>query len=352
MEKIISGIQQIGIGVPNLHEAFDWYKEHFGMDVKVFDDEAEAALMINYTGGEVRNRQAILAINMQGGGGFEIWQYKSRKPQPAEFDIVLGDFGIYVTKMKTREIKNAHAFLKSKGVEGISDIHKNPWGHQHFFVKDKFGNWFQIEEHSSWFSDKKIHPVGGVGGAVISVENIDEAIKMYRKTLGLELKGEIVEGTFEDLEHLPNGNNTFKRAMLVQKHAGRGAFGQLLGKAAIELVQATDYSGRRMFENRYWGDLGYIHLCFDVVDMAQHQKDCEAAGYPFTVDSSNSFDMGQSAGHFSYIESKDGTLLEFVETHKIPVAPKWGWYLDLRKRDARKNLPKWMLNALRFNRVK
>jgi catechol 2,3-dioxygenase-like lactoylglutathione lyase family enzyme len=352
MSKIISGIQQIGIGVPDVSEAFDWYKNHFGMDVKVFDDIAEAALMTKYTGGEVRNRQAILALNMQGGGGFEIWQYKSRTPKAANFDIVLGDLGIYVTKMKTREIENAHAFLTNKKANGISEITKNPWGNKHFFVQDLYGNWFQIEESKDWFSEKKIHPVGGVGGVVIGVQNLDEAIQMYCSTLGLVLDGDVLEDTFDDLAHLSNGQEVFKRVRLIQANSGEGAFGQLLGSPVIELVQAINYQGKKMFDNRYWGDLGYIHLCFDVVGMKEHEENCIAAGYPFTVDSSNSFDMGKSAGHFSYIESGDGTLLEFVETHKLPIIPKWGWYLDLRKRDARKNLPKWMLSALRFNRVK
>jgi catechol 2,3-dioxygenase-like lactoylglutathione lyase family enzyme len=352
MTKIISGIQQIGIGVSNVTEAFDWYKTHFGMDVKVFDDEAEAALMTRYTGGEVRSRQAILALNMQGGGGFEIWQYTSRVPKAAKFNVVLGDLGIYVTKMKTREIEKAHTLLTNKQAKGISEITKNPWGNKHFFVDDLYGNCFQIEESNDWFSEKKMHPVGGVGGVIIGVQDIAEAVQMYCSTLGLVVDGEMVEGSFDDLAHLPNGQEVFKRVRLVQQETGQGAFGQLLGSLVIELVQAITYQGKRMFENRFWGDLGYIHLCFDVVGMKEHEEDCVASGYPFIVDSSDSFDMGKSAGHFSYIESNDGTLLEFVETHKIPIAPKWGWYLDLRKRDTRKNLPKWMLSALRFNRVK
>lgn len=75
-------------------------------------------------------------------------------------------------------------------------------------------------------------------------------------------------------------------------------------------------------------------------------------GYPFTVDSGKSFDMGEAAGRFTYIETKDGTLIEFVETHKIPVAKKLGWYLSLKKRAAEKPLPRWMLNALSLNREK
>ena len=80
------------------------------------------------------------------------------------------------------------------------------------------------------------------------------------------------------------------------------------------------------------------------------RKLCEQFGHPFTVDSSNSFDMGEAAGHFSYIEDPDGTLIEFVETHKIPIIKKIGWYLNLRNRPADKALPNWMLKALRFSR--
>jgi hypothetical protein len=62
--------------------------------------------------------------------------------------------------------------------------------------------------------------------------------------------------------------------------------------------------------------------------------------------------MGEAAGHFTYIEDPDGTLIEFVETRKIPIVKKWGWYLNLQKRPAEKRLPDWMLKALKFNRKK
>ncbi|GAF77410.1 unnamed protein product, partial [marine sediment metagenome] len=71
-----------------------------------------------------------------------------------------------------------------------------------------------------------------------------------------------------------------------------------------------------------------------------------------TVDSSKSFDMGEAAGHFSYIEDPDGTLIEFVETHKVPVIKKIGWYINLKKNPPEKALPGWMVKTLRFNRVK
>ena len=81
------------------------------------------------------------------------------------------------------------------------------------------------------------------------------------------------------------------------------------------------------------------------------RAECESHGYPFTVDSADSFDMGVAAGHFSYVEDPDGTLIEFVETHKLPIVKKLGWYMNLKNRKPDKALPNWMVNTLEFGRV-
>jgi hypothetical protein len=70
------------------------------------------------------------------------------------------------------------------------------------------------------------------------------------------------------------------------------------------------------------------------------------------VDSADTFDMGQAGGHFSYIEDHDGTLIEFVETHKVPIIKKLGWNFNLKNRDPDKSLPKWMIGTMRWKRVK
>jgi hypothetical protein len=87
------------------------------------------------------------------------------------------------------------------------------------------------------------------------------------------------------------------------------------------------------------------------------RNECKNKGFEFKVDSTNTlktdtFDMGEAAGHFAYIEDPDGTLIEFVETDKIPILKKWGWYIDLRRRDPRKPLPDWILKSLKYARVK
>ena len=151
MEKVISGIQQIGIGIPNVHKATDWYRKHFGMDIKVFEDEATAELMLPYTGGKPHDRTAILTLNMKGGGGFEIWQYTSRTPQPADFDLLLGDLGINYGKIKSIDVEQTYNEMKSSGLEILTPLETNPAGDLNFFLKDLYGNIWQVVKGNEFF---------------------------------------------------------------------------------------------------------------------------------------------------------------------------------------------------------
>jgi hypothetical protein len=56
--------------------------------------------------------------------------------------------------------------------------------------------------------------------------------------------------------------------------------------------------------------------------------------------------MGEAGGRFAYVEDPDGALIELVETHKIPIMKKYGWFLDLTKRKGNKPLAKWMFKVL------
>jgi catechol 2,3-dioxygenase-like lactoylglutathione lyase family enzyme len=351
MAKIITGIQQIGIGVSDVHEAWTWYRKHFKMDIPVFEEAADAKLMLPYTGGEPQKRHAILAMNMQGGGGFEIWQYTSRKPQPPSFVPQLGDLGINVCKIKSRDVVAAHKYISSLGANVLTPVHNDPGGFSQFWVKDPYGNSFQVIESNSWFS-KNSDTTGGVCGAMIGVSNIDNSLKLYRDILGYDKVVYDVNGVFEDFKAVPGGNNHFRRLKITHSNIRRGGFSQLLGVTELELIQATGRKPERIFKDRFWGDLGYIHLCFDVVDMAALKTECASLGFPFTVDSPPDFDMGEAAGHFAYIEDPDKILIEFVETHKLPILKKIGWHLDLRKRNPEKPLPRWMLRTMSLNRNK
>jgi catechol 2,3-dioxygenase-like lactoylglutathione lyase family enzyme len=355
-DYIISGIQQMGIGVVNVEESWKWYIDQFGMDCRIFDDNEPAKLMLPYTGGEPRSKHAILAMNLQSGGGFEIWQYTERYPVKIKEEIRIGDLGIIACKIKAKNVQESFAFYQKQGMQVPTVSAHDPSGKMTFFIKDPYANIFQLVEATDWFLDEK-KGTGGSYGAIIGVSDIEKARVVYSDILGYDEIIYDTTGTFDDLAALPGGNQECRRVLLKRSKSFTGAFSKVLGQSVIELIRTTANHGKKIFEGRFWGDPGFIHLCYDMNGINELKNFCESKGFPFTVDSKkshegNSFDMGEAAGHFAYIEDPDGTLIEFVETHKVPILKKLGWYLDLRKRDPNKSLPDWIVKTLRFSRVK
>lgn len=347
---IVTGIQQIGIGVSDVTKAFDFYRKNIGFDIRVFDEAAEANLMLPYTGGKPHYRRAVLALNMNGGGGLEIWQYTSRTPQAAAFEPQAGDLGIFIAKIKSFDIEKTFARLKKQNLN-ISEITQHPAGFKHFYFQDTFGNYFEVMESEDFF-ERKNYPNGGICGAVIGVSDIQKSIMFYQKILGFDkIIFQAESRHFEDLDFFGK-ERTFKRALLTWSKKETAGFASLLGTPYIELIEWTNGKGRKIFENRYWGDLGFIHLCFDVRNMSALKLYCQNNNASFTVDSGEHFSMGDAAGHFAYIEDPDGTLIEFVETKKVPIVKKLNWYLKFSQSDFQKPVPKWMLKAFKLNRVK
>lgn len=351
MKKVICGIQQVGIGVMNVYESWSWYRRFFGMNIRIFDEEAEAKLMLHYTQGVPRRRHAVLAINMQGGGGFEVWQHKGKTPEAPKTETSFGDLGIFATKLKTRDVQKAYAYFKNHKLNLINGISKDPVGKENFFVKDPYNNFFQIIHEDEALSNTKSMN-GGVFGGIIGVSDIDRSMVLYSDILEYDNVVYDKTSNFHDFAGLEGGKDVFRRVLLSRSKPNKGGFSSLYGPTAIELVQVMGRVPTHIFKDRMWGDLGFIHMCFDVIGMDALRKECERKGFPFTVDSSKSFDMGDAAGHFSYVSDPDGTPIEFVETHKVPIIKKLGWYLNLKKRNPEKSLPKWMINTLKFNRVK
>ncbi len=346
MHQFITGIQQVGIGVSDCDKAKHFYKDVLGMNILIFDDTSFAILMKRYTGGELYERRAILTMNLAGGGGFELWQFLSRKPQacPAQF----GDLGIFAIKIKCPDVTKAHKHFAKQSNIITSALQTSPAGESHFWLTDEDGNFFSLAEYSHWFK-KDASVNGGVYGAVIGVSDMDTSIPFYKDLLGLK---EVCDtaSVFTDVPH--NTGETFRRVILRKDKAGCGAFSNLLGGVEIELVQCLTKKTRKIYGNRYWGDQGFIHLCFDVIDMDGLKTLAEKLGYKFTVDSKDSYAMETAEGRFCYVEDPDGTLIELVETHKIPVIKKLNWHIDLRKRKQQKPLPDWMINMLGLNKVK
>ena len=347
--KIICGIQQLGIGVNDFVEAWKWYYDIFGYDVKIVDDEGVAERMLPYTGGKPQPRRSGIAVNLRGGGGFEIWQPKGRELNYLKEPVKLGDLGILIGKIKTGDIEAAYNTFINKGVDVISEIVTSPTGQRHFFMKDPYGNLFQIEQDGYVFINEK-KPTGGANGAVIGVSDMEKSLSFYGQLLDYDKVVFDQTAVFDDLKSLPNGDCRLRRVVLERSKPIEGPLSQLMGTSHLELIQAIDAPGKKLYEGRYWGDPGFIHLCFDVRNMEAVKAQTEALGHPFVCDSGTDFGMGDADGHFTYVEDPDGTLIEFVETFKIPIAKKLGLYLNLKSKDDRK--PLGILKLLRFAKIK
>jgi catechol 2,3-dioxygenase-like lactoylglutathione lyase family enzyme len=312
--------------------------------------------MLPYTGGKPQSRHAILALNLQGGGGFEVWQYSEREPQEIKEEIKIGDLGILICKMKVKNIDAAWSFFKKNNCNIYGDPLNDPSGKKTFFLKDPSGNLFQMVEGDNWFMDEN-KVCGGSYGAIIGVSDIERSKVIYSDILGYDEVIYDSTGYFPDLAVLPGGKNEFRRVLLKSSTPFSGYFSKIFGPSVIELIGAIGNPGKKIYEGRYWGDPGFIHLCYDIFGMDELKKFCSRNGFPFVVDSKHSrqgdsFDMGEAAGYFAYLEDPDGILVEFVESHKMPVSKKLGWYIDLKKRNSYKPMPVWILKALKFNRVK
>ncbi|MFT6935424.1 MAG: catechol 2,3-dioxygenase-like lactoylglutathione lyase family enzyme [Maribacter sp.] len=350
MDAIINGIQQIGIGVADTKTVFNWYRQYLGFDILLFSDEATATLMAKYTKGEAQRRDAYLSLNMRGGGGLEIWQFKDRIPNPSKNNILLGDLGINTMVLRSNSIAKTHKILFEQKLIFLTDIIITTPEREFFYFNDPWGNRVQVVQDNYEFCDTSVAS-GGVMGCVIGVSHMDTSLYFYATLLGYDKT--IVDETVAlplSLETDTTGN--FRRVLLQHSRPFFGGFGQLLGPSELELIQSLDRVPNKIYENRLWGDLGYIHICFDVNGMEALRKKAVKIGHEFTVDSANSFDMGDAAGHFSYVEDPDGTLIEFVETHKVPVLKAMGLFLNLKKRNPTKPLPKWLVKTLKLHKVK
>ncbi len=350
---VVCGIQQVGVGVCDVVEAYNWYIKAFGFDVKVVDDDGVAEKMLPYTGGKPRPRRAILAINLKGGGGVEVWQPKDNNITPPSEPAMLGDKGIAVCKIKTGDINKAYSHLKTvEGATMITEILPSPYGPKHFYLNDPFGNIFEVVEDDYVLVNLKDYATGGAHGAVIGVTDMEKSIKYYSTLVGYDKVVYDGTGVFDDLKALPGGDGRFRRVIIAPSTAPEGPLSGIFGTSCLELLQAYDRTPKKLFEGRMWGDPGFIQVCYDVRNMEGMRERVRSLGGDFICDSGKDFKMEAADGRFTYVEDPDGTLIELVETFRIPVYKKYGIFLNLTDRDSRKPLPKFMLRALKFLRVK
>ncbi|WP_258105278.1 VOC family protein [Marinoscillum sp. MHG1-6] len=348
----IGGILQVGIGVTDMPQARSWYHKNLHFSAQVLEEKTIAGLMKAYTGGMAHERQAAIVMNMSGAGGLEVWQYLSREPKLPKKPIQLGDLGTFCIKLKTPDIHRAHKILKhlspSAIEEGIS-------GKLSFTFSDPYRNFFQVIEGVGYFEKPKT--TSGVYGAIVGCSDLEKSIAFYTDVLGYELQRAIESDIPKELSSLPGAEGRFNRAWLTKPVAEIGGFSKFLGNTEIELIQSLDRTGIKIYEDRYWGDPGFIHICFDVRDMDALKAHCKLKGFPFVLDSfeteeGESFNMGEVTSRVAYIDDPDGTAIEFVETHKVPVIPSLGLSINLQGNDSNKDVPTWLLKLIKIKKVK
>ena len=226
MDYIISGIQQVGVGCKDIYETWAWYRKFIGADTPVFDEKATAALMLPYTGGQPRERHAVLALNMQGGGGFEIWQHTQHTPQYPAFPILLGDTGTYAVKIKCFNAEKTFESFKSRGANVLSAaVEMSPNSlEKHFWVKDPYDNLLQIVEVKSGWFQKSDKLTGGVFGVVMGTTDIVKTAALFRDVLGYDEVVYEKTDLFPDFKALPGGEYPCARILLRHTQPRVGGF--------------------------------------------------------------------------------------------------------------------------------
>ena len=118
-------------------------------------------------------------------------------------------------------------------------------------------------QSNSWFrKEKKL--TGAVSGAIVGVTDMERSKEFYSGILGYD---EVIfdrTGRFPDLSVLPGGEHEMRRIILQHSKPRLGAFSAIFGTTRIELIQVLDRKPKRIFQDRFWGDLGFIHICFDI----------------------------------------------------------------------------------------
>jgi len=352
MGYTIHGIQHIGVGVPDHAASWKWYRKFFGLDIPLFNDEAEAHLMTIYTGGEVISKRAAMVLNLKGGCAMEVVSPSTFKASHSSVEHQLGDLGIQIGWIKAPNVREVFQFYKTAGVEVISDLMRMPNGWETFYLKDLNGLIFQIIPDTQVYTRTK-HVTGGNAGCTIGVSDMAKAIKFYA-LFGYDLILYDETDSFNDWNELSGGKGNFRRVLLTQGKPSGGGFSKLTGRSYIELVQDTsERIPIKMYEGRRWGDIGFVHLGFDVRNMCALGEKLASFGHGFTCDTKDVLSMGDSTKvHCTYTEDPDGTLIEMIEVYKMPIIEKLGIYLNVAKRPATQPLPDFLLKALRFIRIK
>ena len=87
--------------------------------------------------------------------------------------------------MKVKNIQETLKTYQKNGITVPADTSEDPSGKMTFFMKDPYGNIFQMVEATDWFRNEKKN-TGGSYGAIIGVSDIEKSRVVYSDILGYD----------------------------------------------------------------------------------------------------------------------------------------------------------------------
>jgi catechol 2,3-dioxygenase-like lactoylglutathione lyase family enzyme len=312
---MITALQHIGLGVQDAATSFEFYRKFAGFKIKLVDYLDFSNQMEPIIGDLVKMR-IIMALPSQGKGLIEIVQHVSTPPRPGT--TRWGDIGFLATGYRTNNLAATVEYLESEGIELSvrsypTDLNSGErW--ESAFLSDPDGNYVELIDTNPGNSADA--GVGGIIQVTIGVRDMDRSLEFYNGILGYDEVLLDMSGPDAAMGPFLENRMQQRQVILGRKVSLRSPFA-MDGGGTIRLVQVKDYPGKNLFEGRRWGDIGQMEACFEVDDVRAAVEELKSMNmevyHPPTY-----MDMGTgSKGSFAYIKDPDGTLIEFVEVHRV-----------------------------------
>jgi catechol 2,3-dioxygenase-like lactoylglutathione lyase family enzyme len=312
---MINGMQHIGIGVRNREESYKFYNNALLLSVPISKHEGHCTGVLPLIKtNETRN--VIIAMNPYGGAAVEVFQYTSRTPSPVpkHVDFTYNGYLFYGLAVKNIQ-KQLDKVKKNNGniITGTTDFTPmKDRGWKTAVFTDPFGI-------TGILVDKGESKNKGIDYVAVGVSNLEQSLTFYNTFLGYDVEIYKYEGECPEWDGILGKGRKIKRVLLERSKKPQGPYKHFLKGGMIELIEVEGNSGKRNFEGRQWGDIGFMELCFDVSDIRGTVKDLTEKGVTIAVPPYTQKMGKKTEATFAYIKDPDGSLLEFAELNRLPV---------------------------------
>lgn len=312
---MLCALQHVGLGVTDVEESYLFYRKCLGFNLKLTDYLGSSSEMEPIIG-ELAKMRIIMGLSSQGRGLVELVQHLSTAPRKTH--MRWGDIGFLASGYQARNIAALAPQFEKWGFPYLSPIRSVDLDDgrkaQSVFVSDPDGNFVELVETAS--RNSRHTGVDGLAQVTIGVRDMETSVAFYRDIIGfdnvvLDRVGhdpvfDTLFGERFELREILLENSRPLKNLFVTPDGGR-----------LRLVQALNYKGNKVFQDRRWGDIGQMECCFQVENAQAAIAELEAKGveiyHPPTF-----MNMGSgSAGYFTYIKDPDDNLVEFVEVSRV-----------------------------------